>query len=96
MLVGAPYPTQNVSLFWAMFGGKPDAQDQKQGKVGFLHVSHTTAPASGAAAHALHNSLGLHSSSKRWCEWLPGVVLGPGTLEKGGCGLSRPGWQFMV
>ena len=27
--------------------------------------------------------LGLHSSSKRWCEWLSGVVLGAGTLEKG-------------
>ena len=43
-----------------------------------------------------HDSLGLRSSSKRWCEWLLGVVLGPGTLEKGEYGLRRPGWQFRV
>ena len=48
----------------------------------------------GSAAHAQHNFLGLHSSSKRWRLWLPGVVLGPGTLEKGGYELSRPGWEF--
>ena len=36
-----------------------------------------------------HNSLGLHRGSKRWCEWLPDVVLGPGALEK-------PGWEFRV
>ena len=50
----------------------------------------------GGAAHALHHSLGLHSTSKQWCESLPDVVLGPGTLEKGGYGLSRPGWEFRV
>ena len=54
------------------------------------------APAPGGAAHALNHSLGLHSSSKQWCESLPDVVLGPGTLEKGGYGLSRPGWEFRV
>ena len=41
--------------------------------------------APGGAAHALHNSLGLHSNSKRRCDWLPGVMLGPGSLEKVGC-----------
>ena len=48
-------------------------------------------PPGGAArwSSRSHNFLGLHSRSKRWCEWLPGVVLGPGTLEKGGYGLSR-------
>ena len=59
-------------------------------------LGRATAPAPGGAAHALHNSLGLHSSSKLWCEWLPGMCLGPGTLEKGGYGLSRPGWEFRV
>ena len=54
------------------------------------------APAPGGAAYALNHSLGLHSSSKQWCEWLPDIVLGPGTLEKGGYGLSRPGWEFRV
>ena len=54
------------------------------------------APAPGGAAHALDHSLGLHSTSKQWCESLPDVVLGPGTLEKGGYGLSRPGWEFRV
>ena len=32
-----------------------------------------------------------YSRSERWCEWLWGVVLCPGTLEKGGYSLSRPG-----
>ena len=41
-------------------------------------------------------SFGLHCSFKQWCEWLSDVVLGPGTLEKGGYGLSRPGWEFRV
>ena len=51
-----------------------------------------SAPA--GAAQALCNSVGLQRSCKRWCEWLPGVVLGLGTLEKGGYSLSRPGWEF--
>ena len=38
--------------------------------------------APGGAAHARQNSLRLQSSSKRWGEGLPGVVLGPHTLEK--------------
>ena len=50
----------------------------------------------GGAAHAQHNSLGLHSKSKRWCLSLSGAVLGPGTLEEGGYGLSRPEWEFRV
>ena len=47
-------------------------------------------------APALNHSLGLHSTSKQWCKSLPDVVLGPGTLEKGGYGLSGPGWESRV
>ena len=68
-----------------------ESQKRRRGPLGGA-----PAPAPGGAAHALNHSLGLHSTSKQWCESLPDVVLGPGTLEKGGYGLSRPGWEFRV
>ena len=57
------------------------ARNTKLLGLGFLNntcesqKSRATAPAPGGAARALHNSLSLHrrTSSKRWCEWLPGV-----------------------
>ena len=64
--------------------------ERKRGRLGGA-----PAPAPGGAAHALNNSLGLHNGSKRWCEWLSDIVLGPGTLETG-YGLSRHGWEFRV
>ena len=42
-----------------------ESQKRRRGPLGAA-----PAPAPGGAAHALNHSLGLHSSSKRWCEWL--------------------------
>ena len=37
---------------------------------------------------------GLAGGVRAGGQWLWGVVLGPGTLEKSRYGLSRPGWEF--
>ena len=63
-----------------------ESQRRRRGPLGGA-----TAPVPGGAAHSLHNSLDLHSISKRCCEWLSGVVLGPGMLEKVGTGRSYQG-----
>ena len=71
---------------------------QKHKVAGLLSVNHRKgeeeAGYCASAACALHNSR-LLNSPKRSCEWLSGVVLGPG-LSKGGYGLSRPGCKFRV
>ena len=53
-------------------------------------------PGSCTSTSCSTNFLDLHGTCKRWCEWQPDVVLSPGTLEKGGYGLSRPWWEFRV
>ena len=47
-------------------------------------------------AGAPPGALGGLRGPPRACGGCPGRILGPGSLEKGGYGLSRPGWEFRV